>query len=197
MHCVIPRYCLKDFLVYKLPYITVMNLAEYYKLQPLNIADVMQIFTLQKVKQEEIVDGKFDLESVSPDSTSDIVIISYKNERYLNGNLNNLDFYFSEPLNVSAVGVPQQLNNEQAIIQRIDVNVNSVMGFTLVKKDLPFIIIYSDQGTKILSMSDLNPPKPVVKSKKRSVKKRKRKSKKRAKKSSSKSQNKNKSVRKG
>ncbi|AOL17606.1 hypothetical protein BFU36_01965 [Sulfolobus sp. A20] len=174
-----------------------MNLAEYYKLQPLNIADIMQIFTLQKVKQEEIIDGKFDLESVSPDPTTDIVIITYKNERYLNGNLSNLDFYFSEPLNVLAVGVPQQLNNEQVIIQRIDLNVNSVVGFTLVKKDLPFIIIYSDKGTKILSMSDLNPPKPVVKNKKRSVKKRKRKSKKRAKKSSSKSQNKSKSVRKG
>ncbi|QGA54406.1 hypothetical protein GFS03_07380 [Sulfolobus sp. E5-1-F] len=173
-----------------------MNLVSYYKLEPLKIDDVVVLYTLRRTKEAEIIDGISDLESIMPDEANDIVIIQGINEKYINGRFDS-DFQFFRPLNVISIGIPQVVNGDQVQITRIDVNVNDVIGGVLVKRDLPFIVFFTHDGTKILSMSDINPPIPEKKDNvKKRAKKKKKRSKKRAKKSSSKSKSKSKSSRK-
>ena len=169
-----------------------MGLAAY-KLTILKVSDIIELAVIKKVKDEQIIDGVHDLESIVPDNSSDIVIIDSKGEKYINGKL-NLEFQFSEPLHVMAISIPQQVNENQVVMQKIDLNVDNVIGGNLVKKDIQFIIFYTSNGTKIISLSDINPPTPERKQTK--VKKKRRKSKKRAKKSNSRSKNKSKSSRK-
>ncbi|MEM3515425.1 MAG: hypothetical protein QXY68_00960 [Saccharolobus sp.] len=169
-----------------------MSLAAY-KLTILKVSDIVELAVIKKVKDEQIIDGVHDLESIVPDNSSDIVIIDSKGEKYINGKL-NLEFHFSEPLHVMAISIPQQVNENQVVMQKIDLNVDNVIGGNLVKKDIQFIIFYTSNGTKIISLSDINPPTPERKQTK--VKKKRRKSKKRAKKSNSRSKNKSKSSRK-
>ncbi|ACP35413.1 conserved hypothetical protein [Sulfolobus islandicus Y.G.57.14] len=169
-----------------------MNLASYYKLEPLKINDVVLLYALRRTKEAEIIDGIRDLESIMPDEANDVVIIEGSNEKYINGRF-NLDFQFSRPLNVISIGVPQFANGDQVQITRIDVNMSDVIGGVLVKRDLPFIVFFTHDGTKIISMSDINPPIPEKKDSVKRAKKKKKRSKKRAKKSSSKSKSKSKS----
>ncbi|MDT7861136.1 MAG: hypothetical protein RRA45_02805 [Saccharolobus sp.] len=171
-----------------------MNLAEYYKLDYLKINDVINLYTIKKVKEAEIVNGIQDLESILPEDSADLIIIKSKDESYVNTKL-VANFQFSEPLYVSAIGLPQQITNESVSLLKINVNANNVIGGSLIKKDLPFIVLFTNNGTKIISISDINPPTPERKQPK-SIKKRKRKSKKRAKKSNSKPKTKSKSSRK-
>ncbi|AAK41185.1 hypothetical protein SULI_09630 [Saccharolobus solfataricus] len=169
-----------------------MNLASYYKLEPLKINDIVVLYTLRKTKEAEIIDGIRDLESIIPDESNDVVIIEGDNEKYINGKF-KLDFQFSRPLNVISIGVPQVVNGDQIQITSIDVNMGNIIGGVLVKRDLAFLMFYTYDGTKIISMSDINPPIPEKKESVKRVKKKRKRSKKRAKKSSSKSKSKSKS----
>ncbi|WP_338601565.1 hypothetical protein V6M85_00390 [Sulfolobus tengchongensis] len=174
-----------------------MNLVSYYKLEALKINDIITLYRIQKIKDMEVVDSTYDLESIMPDDSSDIVIIQGKDEKYINGKL-NFDFQFSRPLNVTSIGLPQQLNGDSVQLMKIEVNADNVIGGSLIKKDFPFIVFYTDDGTKMISISDINPPIPEKKqtTTSRRSKKKKKRSKKRAKKSSSRSKSKSKSSRK-
>jgi len=146
-----------------------------------------------KKEGETAIDGKEDLDNVFLDNK--VVIINTKDGKIINSNLDT-SFKFPYPLKVYKVGVPADITSEIVKINYIQVNSDyPIIGIKMDYNKIPFLVLETSEGFRIISKSDMEDTKPVKETKAETKKSRSVK-KKRAKKSSKRRKVKGKSSRK-
>lgn len=168
---------------------------EYYKPEQINIGEV-SLISLKKEKEEE-QDYSESLEEMQVPNT--VVIITTKEGKIVNSNV-DCAYKFPFPIKIYRVGIPVEISQDSVKLNYIEVALDAnIIGINFSFRDnAPFIVLETNDGSKIISASTISDVKPtIVKSEKTKDKKKKRKARKNAKKSSKKRKVKSKSSRKG
>jgi len=148
-----------------------------------------------KKEGETTIDGKEDLDDVFLDKK--VVIINTKDGKIINSNL-DVSFKFPYPLKVHKIGIPADISSEVAKISYIQVNSDyPIIGIKMDYNKIPFLVLETSEGFKIISKSDIEDTKPVKENRTETKTKKSRSvKKKRVKKSSKRRKVKGKSSRK-
>jgi hypothetical protein len=164
-------------------------LAEYYRPELIKVNDFISFISLVKEKEEKVSNSS-SLEDSFVEGK--VVVFNVKDGRVINSNL-DVTYKFPYPVYVNKVSVPKEIG-ETVKFDDFPINVeNPVLGVNVDFSKVPFIVVETSNGYKVITKSDVEEVKPV----KEKPKKAKAKKKKRAKKSAKKRKIKGKSSRKG
>ncbi len=164
-------------------------IVQYYRPEIIKVNDSVSLVSLVKEKEETVSDSS-NLEESFVDGK--VVIFNTKNGKVINSSL-NVTYKFPYPVNVKKIGIPKEIG-ENVTLEEIPINVESpVIGLNVDFTKVPFIVVETSDGYKVVTKSDIEEVKPV----KEKPKKSKSKKRKRAKKSAKKRKVKGKSSRKG
>ncbi|WP_148692310.1 hypothetical protein [Acidianus manzaensis] len=167
---------------------------EYYKPETINV-DGLSLVALKKEKEEE-KDYDKSLDDLVVDGS--VIVVSTKDGKIVNSNV-SCAYKFPFPVKIYRLGLPVELSQDSVKMNYINVNSdNYILGLNVDLNDkTPFIIVDTDNGSKIVTSADIKDVKPtIVKQLEKPKSKQKKKATKHAKRTHKKRKIKSKSSRK-
>ncbi|AWR97752.1 hypothetical protein DFR86_09475 [Acidianus sulfidivorans JP7] len=132
---------------------------EYYKPEPINIGGI----SLISIKKEKEEDKDYDksLEDLKIDNY--VIVINTKDGKIVNSDI-DCTYQFSFPVKVYKIGLPAEINQDNVKMNYVDTALDSlIIGANMNLDDkTPFVIFDTDNGSKIVTLTDVKDVKPTI-----------------------------------
>jgi len=162
--------------------------------EEIKISEGVSLIAIKK-EGETAIEKSEDLDNMFLDNK--VVIIDTRDGKIINSNL-QISYKFPYPLKVYKIGIPTDTSSEIVKVNYIQSNLDyPIIGINVDFNKIPFLVLETSEGFKIISKSDIEDIKPLKETKTQNKTKKSRSvKKKRAKKSSKRRKVKSKSSRK-